>query len=526
MFPQEIENLIPEFNPAIISVQRWIQKIENLGKVFNWNCSDVLRCALMRLGIVSKLWLNTVEIEEWSEFKRKIIRAFPSKVDEVDVHCMLVNRVKHPEESYETYVFDIMAKARMVNLSEEAVMKYIIHGIQNIDLRLVLASTMFGSTEDMLGALCRYESQERMKEMVKVNSVDQFASRKSQMECFNCREQGHKARKCPGKKTEQSQANKNYNQSRTASEPMSTNQERANPLDSTRSREVRVSAIGATETQRNNARGSTGYEGRISIDQTYLNILVRFGNYLKERNVLFDTGSPICLIRRSLLPNKINLQTKNNTCFTGLNNSRLEILGTFDTEIVINHIIYTLQFKVVPARTMRPMCILGSDFVKHNNLLVEYDARSILFKCNPADGMSAPMTPFNNLSMNDDLHPDIYNIEVSTDTFLKIDVDDLDIGDNTITLEHINGIKFLFTNSYVRGLKPSKPDFTYTMSIELNDKRPFNFTPRRLSHSRKIEIETQIAKLLQDGIIKESNSPYASRIVLVKKKRQLLEDVC
>lgn len=43
--------------------------------------------------------------------------------------------------------------------------------------------------------------------------------------------------------------------------------------------------------------------------------------------------------------------------------------------------------------------------------------------------------------------------------------------------------------------------------------RPYRYTP-----TQKFEIESQLAEMLKSGIIKQSTSPYASPVLLVKKK--------
>lgn len=48
--------------------------------------------------------------------------------------------------------------------------------------------------------------------------------------------------------------------------------------------------------------------------------------------------------------------------------------------------------------------------------------------------------------------------------------------------------------------------------------KPFKLKPYRYPHSQKTEIENQVQEMLQSGIIKPSNSPYASHVILVRKK--------
>ena len=81
--------------------------------------------------------------------------------------------------------------------------------------------------------------------------------------------------------------------------------------------------------------------------------------------------------------------------------------------------------------------------------------------------------------------------------------------------------KFLecFKNNYYFNEKPSKPVTDYQMTITLKKEEPFHFKPRRLSYDQKNKVNGKIQELLKEGIIRESNSPYASPIVLIPKKR-------
>lgn len=56
------------------------------------------------------------------------------------------------------------------------------------------------------------------------------------------------------------------------------------------------------------------------------------------------------------------------------------------------------------------------------------------------------------------------------------------------------------------------------MKINLTDDTPFHCAPRRLSYSEKAEVQAIIDKLLSEGVVRYSNSPYASATVLVRKK--------
>ncbi|XP_075990295.1 uncharacterized protein LOC142985939 [Anticarsia gemmatalis] len=58
----------------------------------------------------------------------------------------------------------------------------------------------------------------------------------------------------------------------------------------------------------------------------------------------------------------------------------------------------------------------------------------------------------------------------------------------------------------------------FKMKIELLDHKPIIYRPYRLSHSEREQVREMIDELLQNDIIQESTSDYASPILMVKKK--------
>ena len=55
------------------------------------------------------------------------------------------------------------------------------------------------------------------------------------------------------------------------------------------------------------------------------------------------------------------------------------------------------------------------------------------------------------------------------------------------------------------------------MNIILKDESPIYSNPRRLPINERVIVENQIDQWLQDGIIENSDSEFASPVVLVKK---------
>jgi len=64
---------------------------------------------------------------------------------------------------------------------------------------------------------------------------------------------------------------------------------------------------------------------------------------------------------------------------------------------------------------------------------------------------------------------------------------------------------------------PPKRHISHTIPL-VPGAQPFRLRPYRYNPAQKDEIEKQVQELLQNGLIWESNNPFASPVLLVKKK--------
>jgi hypothetical protein len=71
---------------------------------------------------------------------------------------------------------------------------------------------------------------------------------------------------------------------------------------------------------------------------------------------------------------------------------------------------------------------------------------------------------------------------------------------------------------YLSGDKLSSTNATRHLITLVPGTMPINTRPYRLPEAQKAEIERQVVKLLDEGIIEESNSPWNSPLLVVPKK--------
>ncbi|CAH2094977.1 unnamed protein product [Euphydryas editha] len=86
-----------------------------------------------------------------------------------------------------------------------------------------------------------------------------------------------------------------------------------------------------------------------------------------------------------------------------------------------------------------------------------------------------------------------------------------------IELQKLMQIVNDFSTFFISGTATSTVN-TGSMSIKLNSSTPVYYRPYRLSHAETLRVREIIKELLDKGIIEESESEYASPILLVKKK--------
>lgn len=110
-------------------------------------------------------------------------------------------------------------------------------------------------------------------------------------------------------------------------------------------------------------------------------------------------------------------------------------------------------------------------------------------------------------------------LRIELDKLPVLDESDINIGTNdkyarTKLIELLNEFRDLFGDK-AEDLGVAK---SAQIEIKLTDDKPFTYRPYRMAETEKEKIRTIVSDLLGAGIIRESESPFASPVLLVKKK--------
>ncbi|XP_037929193.1 uncharacterized protein LOC119663656, partial [Teleopsis dalmanni] len=219
---------------------------------------------------------------------------------------------------------------------------------------------------------------------------------------------------------------------------------------------------------------------------------------------LIDTGSPISFIRQQFVPlvKLINQEKCKILNFCGINKSHLQILGQIVCTVLYDNKKINLKLFIVANETMSYPVLLGRDFLKKAKLklVIQHDPTEQLINFNQK-----------NKDCDENTINDLMNIEYH-EPIHEISVNNSDVDYNTRK-------KFnMLYEDYVNRKRPDEPEIKCEMKLILNDDKPFQYHPRRLSYHEKQQVESIIDELMRKKVVRPSNSEYASPIVLIKKK--------
>jgi len=82
-------------------------------------------------------------------------------------------------------------------------------------------------------------------------------------------------------------------------------------------------------------------------------------------NAVVDTGSPVSLLKREFVPNNnFVLKSADGCNFSGINGAKVDVLGIFETKLLVNNNMMNITFYIVSNNTMSASAISGRPFNK------------------------------------------------------------------------------------------------------------------------------------------------------------------
>ncbi|GFS49042.1 retrovirus-related Pol polyprotein from transposon 297 [Trichonephila clavipes] len=343
---------------------------------------------------------KTETLMQYFDSMRELANRCDSKIDEASIIQYVINGIDGPRsDKIILYGASSFSEFKQKLRTYETVIKNM--GIHNSN------SPNFRHSYESRGRDFKQQSFQRKPTRFNVSDAA-----KNPQRCFNCNDIGHLSKSCP-------------NHSR-GPRCLSCN------LYGHKSSECRRANLNNTSTPPSGVNAVHELPSPINMCKD----VTIFGRKL---NGLVDTGSNLTLFRNSTY---INIDApplkQTNTLLTCFRFSRINVIGTFDSEITIDDQIFPVTISVVPNSCTNYDLIIGCD-LKSNNCY-----RHIRLKKT-----------------------------------------------KTVNIE---------------------------LDIALTDDEPIFHKPRRLPFAERDIVDAQVDEWVKNGIVEPCSSPYASQVVVVKKK--------
>ncbi|XP_011859156.1 PREDICTED: uncharacterized protein K02A2.6-like [Vollenhovia emeryi] len=498
---RNLKELVPEFDASENTFWRWKNQVELIRNTYRLE-DDATRILISsRLKGRALTWFHsksehlTLSVDGLLEAMQQIFDLRPKKLS---LRKEFEARIWKAEESFCDYYHDKVISANRVPVEEDELLDYLVDGIPDTRLQNQARIMNFSSKTDLLKAFEKItldakrssDSKQKKDGLKSSQSKAETSSTKGRtVKCYKCQAVGHIATQCK-QSTTPSTKRACYvcgSAGHLARDCSERKQQAASETGEKLTATTTSTNLVQTAVLRKPYLVTVKIRPSENTDKTDTYII----------DAIIDSGSPISLIRNSIIENEVcsPVDTETNQ-FCGINGTRLEILKMFDSNVEIKGVRTPVRFYTVPDNAMAYKVLLGRDFIACPTLRITL-------------GDTVEIE-----SIAEENAKQVLNVEISGNCQNR---DELQINP-AIGRDNLAKINELYESCYVQNFHAEKCEPDFEMNIAVKHEQPISSRPRRLSFADKDTLRKMLDELLERKIIRPSNSPYASPIVLVRKK--------
>jgi hypothetical protein len=527
----DLNKAIPTFDGSNTGYQAldWLRTVNGVANLHRWPDNFKLQSVRANLEGAARHWYASRDIENWLDFEKQFHKTFVGTVMTGDRWKEMSRRIQVRNENIHEYFHEKVHLCKMVGMSFHEMKIQILEGLYSKDLCVYLLSRNHEDEDELLSDIVEYgrldasrssrirhtldtkekdtqKSSATRPTVVAIPKKDQIKTMTGALtprSCYNCGSKDHISPSCPKPRREKGAC---YECAATDHQIGACPTRKKRFGEDGKHKPTGLMNIDVGSDSKPTDEYPMPYEVRCEF-----NVPVEEGEECHIRfNAVVDTGSPVSLLKSEFIPNNnFVLKSANDCNFSGINGAKVDVLGIFESNLLVNNNTMNITFYVVSNNTMGASAILGRDLLINPGYKIEFINNEInIIKLNDHETVKEAIDNWNEI-LCIDLNPDVSTRKDIVNVNPELDCD---VYNEFIKIYSVEYLARMNVESH-------GDDYcNFEMKIVLKHEQPISFRPRRLSYSEQSSLRNIIDELLTENIIRPSNSPYSSPIVLVKKK--------
>lgn len=494
-------------------VDLWLTQVDQVAEIHGVNDGVKLLAATSKLNKHAREWYlrkNGPALRTWALFREAFSKAFHRYLSFQDmIQKVQARRWNFGKETFQEYSTQKLKLMHPMQLPERDCVQLLIGGINNYALRATATALKAHTVDEFLEEMysitsaCSSASKQSSsppykkeytrdsknihhnskdsKEAHRPDSTKPSSPKKEVLTCAYCRLKGHVKADCwKLKRKEQfstTASGSSASPQVAAAEEVSPSPKDGQPI------------VGCVEESKRQLQISSSVIEIVTFNKQSCNLFA-----------LVDTGSPVSFIKesvcKSFFEKDMQVDKSDLHNFRSLNNSPIEVVGKKKTNIglkILPSVNIEVMFHIIRNDSWNSHIVLGRDFFLQNKITLVF---------NPVKSKAEERLQ---------LLREVASADV---------IEENDSGLATIHTDFGPAVdlKVQMVIKEVENTPVEKVDDDYRVTVQLHDNSIFAYSPRRFAWAERSQVREIIDDLLARGIIKESASPYCSRIIPVRKK--------
>lgn len=486
---------ISSFDPNLHDVEAWFKEVDKAKIANRW---DDYEC-LSRIGNClkgdAKVWLNEWVSNDrtWCNFKNDFKPLCAKKVDVANILYEVMSTDSNSFRTYADYARRSLLRLRIVRgLSDELITAIIIRGIRDPHVKASATNANL-QPNDVVSFLSTFvkpiensvtdaRTQRDAAPRNEGSKGQGFKRRTPSIKCFVCGGTGHRQAGCPKK------PKPNDNLEKTKCDPPS---KLNGTLTCVYCKKTGHDVSKCFAKQRALERNQANVNFCSSPPTKRSDIVVGIIQGIPV-DILIDSGAIGVSLISSSVVNHFSCPRKLTNCqIKGIGETVININVYVTLTIELEGISLEVDLLVVPDECMNAPVIIGTNVLDR-------------------DGVTYIRTKDSQRITREPVSEIVLSVESDKQCLLKTSLTET-------YLEQLHSVINEYSNFMISGTATTTVK-TGSMHIRLNSDTPVYYRPYKMSHDEKLKVRAIIDDLLSKGIIRESESPYSSPILLVKKK--------